>query len=539
MNNNNGGLWGEEFVIPSNETKTKKILDKINKPKEVTVTVEKQLKSKKLSLKERLTLITENVLKILGKHKEDTIVITTKEEFHSYIDKAIENGILAFDTETNNTLDYLNCKLMGPCIYTPGLKQAYIPLNHVDPDTNIRLSNQLNEQDVIYELKRLIAANVKLIMHNGKFDYQVVHCTCGVDLPIYWDTYVAARLLDENEPSAGLKQQYIDKIDSTQQKYDIEHLFENVEYAQVAPHIFALYAATDALMTYELYLWQKAKFENTPDLSKIYSLFLNTEMPLIPVIAKMELRGISLDFEYANRLNEKYQKLIVDCDNRLMAELNKLQPAISKWKLTPEANKKQLKRNGDEGGKSKLEQLSDPISLDSPTQLAILLYDILKVPQVSKTSPRGTGVNELPLIAEKTKLPLCDLILEKRGLAKLLNTFIEKLPGDVNSFDKKIHCSFMSVATDTGRFSSKDPNLQNIPARNKEIRSMFCAEKGGITEVKFDNLIKLDYYDEIETTDGWVKAKNLTPNHILTNNIKILKVEHNAFVEVYTMVMGN
>ncbi len=467
-------LWGEEFNIEDSPTKTKKLLNKVNNPKQVDV--KKLVKSKKLSLQDRLLLIKENVIKVLGHHTADTLVIKTKDELVKYIDKTIENGIIAIDTETNNSLEPLTCKLMGPCIYTPGVNQAYIPLNHVNPDTGVRLDWQLTEQDIAEQFERL--KNTKIIMHNGKFDYQVIKCTCGVTLPIYWDTMIAARMLDENEPSAGLKQQYIDKINPDQEKYSIDHLFENVEYAQVDPDIFALYAATDALMTYQLYMWQKEAFED-PDLQGVYKVFMGTEMPLIIVVAEMELRGIKLDKEYTLRLHDKYTKLIEECKIKITNELNLYKTQIDNWRLTPEANKKPPKKSGDGLGKSKNEQLEDPINVDSPTQLAIFLYDIMKCPQVSQKQPRGTGVDELTSLAEKTKLNICNLILEKRGLLKLMNTFIDKLPNDVK-IDGKIHGSFNQLGTDTGRFSSSNPNYQQLPRDIKTIRCMLGADEGKI-----------------------------------------------------------
>lgn len=133
-------LWGEEFNLPPTPEKVKKISKKISQPKEVKeVSVEKQLKSKKISIEERLAIIKENVLAVLGKHQKDTLVIKTKEEFVDYINKSIENGIISIDTETNNSLDPLTCKIMGLCIYTPGMKQAYIPINHVNYVTGERL----------------------------------------------------------------------------------------------------------------------------------------------------------------------------------------------------------------------------------------------------------------------------------------------------------------------------------------------------------------------------------------------------------------
>jgi hypothetical protein len=245
-------LWGEEFNIPESSSQVKRAVKKVSEPKEPKVvrSVEQTIRSTAVSIEEKLRVITENVLRILGVYKDNTVVIKTKEDLINYIDKALDNGIIAIDTETNNSLDPLTCKLMGPCIYTPGMKNAYIPLNHINPQTKERLEWQLTEEDIAEQFKRL--SDITILMHNGKFDYQVIKCTTGVPLHIDWDTMIGAKILDENE-LAGLKYQYISKIDSSIEKYDIEHLFEKIEYALVDPEIFALYAATDAFMTCKLY----------------------------------------------------------------------------------------------------------------------------------------------------------------------------------------------------------------------------------------------------------------------------------------------
>ena len=215
-------------------------------------------------------------------------------------------------------------------------------------------------------------------------------------------------------------------------------------------------------MTYKLYLWQEERFKD-PDLSGVKNIFDTIEMPLIKVVAKMELTGIDIDLNYAERLSKKYHKLLNDCNLEVQEELSKYEEQILQWRLTPEANfkpkKKKVTKTGEEFDKSKNEQLEDPVNVSSPTQLAILLYDVLKSPQVSTKQPRGTGIDEIKAIFDKTQLPLCKLILKSRNLEKLINTFIDKLPNDRSSKDGKIHCEFLSLGTATGRFSSKNPNL--------------------------------------------------------------------------------
>lgn len=447
-------LWGEEFVVSSPPKQQKKIIDKVSKPKQVTVQKEKVAKSKSLSIREKLAIIREEVLRILGVYKEQTVLIRTYDELKNYIDKAIINHEIAVDTETNNSLEPITCKLMGLCLYTPGLKNAYIPVNHVNIDTGALLPDQLTEAQIKEQLDRLV--NTNIIMHNGKFDYQVLKCTCDTDLAIYWDTLIGSRILDENE-RANLKQQYISKIDPSIEKYSIEKLFEGIEYALVEPELFALYAATDAFMTYKLFKWQEAQF-NIPGNERLFSLFRDVEMPVVKVAADMELAGICIDTEYGKRLSAKYHKKLDDVDARIAVALHEYDNIVAEWRKTPAANYKEQKTNkkGElTWAKSKNEQLSDPISLTSPTQLAIFFYDILDVGVIDKKTPRGTGEE----ILQKIGLPICDLILEKRGLEKIIGTYVDKLPQCIIPKTNRLHAHFNQIGADTGRFSSSDPNL--------------------------------------------------------------------------------
>lgn len=466
-------LWGDEFVVK--KAPPKAIINKANNPKDSKKVVSKAIKSSSVPLEFKLDAIKANVLKILGRFIDNTQVIRTREDLTDYIDSAISNGEIAIDTETNNSLDPITCKLMGPCIYTPGRKNAYIPIHHVNPVTRERLPNQLTEDDIAEEFARLV--DTKIIMHHGKFDYQVIKCTTGLRLSIFWDTMVAVRILDENEKNAKLKEQYRDKIDPTIEKYSIDHLFEDIEYALVDPEIFALYAATDSFMTYKLYKWQEARFNQIGN-ELIKQLFFEVEMPIVEVAAEMELTGVNIDTEYAQRLSEKYHKRAEDVQQQIDECLASFEPQIEAWRQTPEAQfcpEKVNKKTGEvKLGKCKSEQLKSPPMLSSPTQFAILLYDVFKTPVIDKKSPRGTGED----ILLKIDNPLCKLVLKQRGLDKLLSTYIDKLPKCVNSADGRLHAHFNQLGTDTGRFSSSDPNLQNIPSHNKEIRLMFTASPG-------------------------------------------------------------
>ena len=549
------GVELEEFNIELNKPKVESLLSKLNNTDGASAEAAKVLKSKKLTLEEKLEVIRRKVLEVLGKQRKNVIVIKDKETFEDYVSKAIEFGRIAVDTETNNSTDPMTCQLMGLCLYYEGGKQAYIPVNHVNWQTGERLEWQLTEQDCREQLQRIKEAGTFVIMHNGKFDYEVIKCTCDIEIEPDWDTMVGAHTINENE-RMGLKIQYIDKIDPTQAKYDIEHLFI-VPYKYVDPDIFALYAATDSMMTDKLYVYQVAIL-TAPGNEKLYWLFKNIEMPIVKVTADIELIGVCIDQDFGERLKLKYNQLLEEIDQKINQELIDLQPTITAWKRSKKANERtkqfqpkkskmtqeklEAKYNKIDAktglrykeGKALVEQLDDEINLASPTQLAILFYDILKCPTVSKKSPRGTGKDELEAIAERTDLPLCKLILERRGLVKLITTYIDVIPALARHWpDGRIRYRLNPVGTNTGRFSSggefkfldedENPvelasiNSQNIPSRGdgKITRMLFTAKKE-FNEIEVDvDCITIPEISEIETTDGWKYGKDLKIGDVL------------------------
>lgn len=568
-------LWGDEFKLPE-KPKTKKILEKIEKPKrDSNTTTDKVVKSKKISFSDKLSVIKENVYQVLGKQKDNIIVIRNIEDLHDYLCKGLAFGRISIDTETNNSLDPITCKLMGLCLYVKNLKQVYVPVNHVNPDTKERLSDQLTEEDLYKELTWLIEnkGNCKFVFHNGKFDYQVIKCTCHVELPIDWDTFIGARVLNENEP-AGLKQQYISKIDSDQEKYSIEKLFEKLQYELFDPELFALYAATDAMMTDKLYEYQEQQFL-LPENKKLLDLYNSLERPLIKILAEMELTGMEVDQQYAVLLSKKYHNKLDEIDSSINVELEKLKDKITAWRLTPEANLKPkagrtktvngVKYKYNSSGywyeadterqlskeeadaylltvseqKSKNEQLEDPINLGSPNQLAILFYDVLKCPQVSKKSPRGTGEKELEAISEKLKLKLCDLLLERREIVKLITTYIDVIPETAKIWpDGRVRTHFNQYGADTGRLSSGGRiayidkegnqqeiggvNFQNIPSANREIRMLFMSKHKKEDIYDENNEYHVLEWTEVETVSGFKYASRLelTDKLVVDNDLE-------------------
>ena len=575
-------LFGEDFLIDVQENTVKDLVKKLSGKNGEEVSPEKLLKSKKLTLEERLNIITDKVLKTLGKQKDNITVIKDKEAFNDYINRAIASGRIDIDTETNNSTDPVTCKLMGPCFYYPGGKQAYVPINHRDYKTKERLGWQLTESDVAEQLKQIVDSKVDIIMHNGKFDYEVLKCTCGVEVVPKWDTLIAARLIDENtfkDSFVSLKSMYTTYIDPEQEKYSIDELFENIAYADVDPDIFAYYAATDALMTDKVYLWENETFYSKPENKRVKDLFFNIEMPILQVTAEIELRGVYIDQELGARLKQKYNKQLEDLDKEINKILDSIKPIIASWRLTPEANERtkqyvpaktkmtkekieatytNIDSNGNryKVGKSRSDQLPDEVNLSSPSQFAILLYDILECPIVDKKNPRATGEDEIKEIADRLKnktdkdlkatsaFALCNAILERRGLAKLITTYIDVIPDLAKHWpDGRIRYRLNSTGTDTGRFASggnfkfldenENPvvlnsiNSQNLPSHGDGslIRLLFQGSTQNHTvDLSDDNCYKVEIGDEVETASGWVNVKNIKIGDII-NEDKVVDIK--------------
>jgi len=391
----------------------------------------------------------------LGKYAEQYTLLRGEQEVREYFDAIINSGIGAIDTETNS-LNPMSCSIAGVCLYSPGLKPAYIPLNHISYITGVKASNQV-DVDVVKEcLLKCDSSGVKWIMHNGKFDIRVILHQVGCVITCYWDTMLAAKCLNENEPAA-LKELHL-KYCVTQDKEALSYgkLFEGIPFTQIPITTGYLYAAGDGVKTFELYEFQRHHLTRTK-LPGCFYVFRNIEMPLIPAVAKMEDTGITLDMKFASALSTKYTALLVEREVKFYQVLSMYSKEIEAYKVKTPGHK-----------------LSDPVGIGSSVQIAIILYDILGLRSPDKDKPRGTGEEILLAL----NVPLSQAILDYRETAKLLSTYVDKMPLIVDPHTGRIHCSFNQYGAATGRFSSSDPNMQNIPSHNKEIRRMFSAAEG-------------------------------------------------------------
>ena len=408
------------------------------------------------------------VEKHLGKYRDHCALIQDEETLNKYMDKIRETGILSLDTETTG-LNPLLDTIAGVCIYTPGLPEAYIPINHVSYMTGNKIDGQLPADVVRDAFVLLLECTPFIVMFNADFDIRVMKNMLGVkNIYCSWDCYLATRLLNENEPVNKLKplhQKYV--LNGEEDAFTFDELFKGIPFTMVPISTAVLYAAHDPIITYEYYLYQSKYLRldsEREDLRQLAWVFFNIEMPLVKVVADMEDEGVRFDFAYNDKLKEKYHTLLNERVQAFYSVLKRYDNDIQRYR---DLHKLDCK-------------LDDPINIESPQQLAIILYDILGCEQQidKRTKKPSRSTNEETLKAINNDV--AKAVLEYREFSTIVSTFIDKLPTWVNPNDGRIHCNFNQYGADTGRMSSSNPNLQNIPSHITDIRQMFVASEGHV-----------------------------------------------------------
>ncbi len=372
-----------------------------------------------------------------------------------WIDEAMASGVIAFDTETTSA-DPMQTEVVGLSLATRPGRAAYIPINHISGDGDLLgggpVEHQIPEREVFRMLKPLLEdASVLKIAHSMKYEWLVMH-RYGIDLHPLDDTMLISYVLDAGEGSHSMDGlcdrwlghkplAYKDLIGSGK---------SSVTFDKVSIERATEYAAEDADVT--LRLWRLLKPRLVAD--GLMSVYERLERPLIPVLARMEERGISVDRQILSRLS---------------GDLAQSAAAIEEdiYRLAGEK-----------------------INIGSPKQMGDILFGKMGLPGGSKTKTGqwSTSAQLLEdLAAEGHELPR--KIVDWRQLTKLKSTYTDALPGYINPRTKRVHTSYAMAATSTGRLSSSEPNLQNIPVRTSEgrkIRTAFIAEPG-------NKLISADY----------------------------------------------
>ena len=346
----------------------------------------------------------------------------------------------AFDSETDS-LDAMRANLVGLSFSVEPGKACYIPLGHDYPGAPA----QLPLDRVLDALRPLLedAARKKLGQH-GKYDIHVLR-RHGIDLQGYADD----TMLESFVLNAGIARHDMDSLAKRHLGYETIKYEDvagkgakQISFSQVAIDDAARYAAEDADITLRLHRVLQPKLQAEPGLLSVYR---DIEMPLVPVLARVEGNGVLIDG----------------------AELRRQSAELGRRMLALQQQATEL------AGRS--------FNLDSPKQLGALLFDELKLPALVKTPSGQPSTNEeaLEAIADQHELPR--VVLEYRGLAKLRSTYTDKLPEMVNPDTGRVHTSYHQAGAATGRLSSSDPNLQNIPIRSEEgrrIRTAFVAPPG-------------------------------------------------------------
>lgn len=457
------------------QKKALEMLSKKSSKKQVAKVVPKSISGK-------VQLAKEMSKEVFADKLDRLELLDNENKIREYIDCAITNGIIAVDTETNG-LDRIDGKIAGVCLYTPGQKGVYIPVRHESFMTGIELKTNVSKEFMKDQFERMNKLNIKYVLHNAKFDMHILWWMLGIKIIPYWDTQIGSQLLNENEPHKlkVLYKKYVDNADENSKVASFNSLFKGIEFNKVPPDVAYMYASFDPIMTYELYQFQydfidiNGKYCKEKGLERVAEVFRNIEMPLIQVVFEMECTGVKIDTDLADKLKAQYTKHKDAAEEKFNLEIEKLNDKFDKLMIKNPAAYNKLFKDG-----------IRKVSISSPTQLAILFYDVLEFESPDKKSPRGTG----EVILKSFNHPLVDSILEYRSMSKLLSTYIEAIPQHIAKRDNRLHANFNQYGAKTGRFSSSDPNLQNIPSQKTtlsdgtvidaghDIRQMFIAGDG-------------------------------------------------------------
>lgn len=448
-------------------------------------------------LLDRIEQIRQTVETNLGQYKEEYMVITDKEVLHDFISESISNEYIAIDTETTG-LNPLVDIIAGICPYTYGQKSAYIPINHVSYITGEKSTGQLDADFIISEFDRLFKHKVVVDMFNATFDIRVLRHFGLHNAFCTWDASIAARILNENEPVNNLKDlhnKYCLNGEGDAFRYD--DLFRGIEFTKIPYNIGYLYAAHDPIITSELCNFQRKYLRadsDREDIRAMYRVFTEIEMPIVPVVCDMEDVGVKFDFNKNEELKVKYHSLLDEKEKLFIDAYEKYSDELIRFNIKhPDV-------------------LDNPINIKSVPQLQALLFDIIGLvgPIDKKTKQPSRSTDKEALSSKELKdNEVVKAITAYREFSTLVSTFIDKLPDCVHT-DGRIHCKFNQYGADTGRFSSSEPNLQNIPSHNKEIRQMFVASNDEIYVEESNNSFAVDRYSEVMTPGGWVYADTVT-----------------------------
>jgi len=367
-------------------------------------------------------------------------LVLDQAQFEAWLARLDAAELIAFDTETSS-LDPMRAEIVGVSFAVEPGRAAYVPLRHDYAGAPVQL-----DRDAVLAALRPVLENERKdkVGQHLKYDMNVLSCH-GVALRgVRYDSMLESYVWNSSgsrHDMDTLAKKYLG-VDTQRYENLTGRGAKQIAFAQVDVQHAAEYAAEDADVTLRLHrvLWPKLEAE-----AKLRSVFETIEMPLVPVLARMEQTGVLIDMV---KLKQQSQEL-----GRRMLELQQ----------------------------RAFEVAGRHFSLDSPKQLQMLLYEELKLPVAFKTPSGQPSTNEEALEALADQHALPRLVLDYRTLAKLRSTYTDKLSDHVNPRTGRVHTSYHQAVAATGRLSSNDPNLQNIPIRTEEgrrIRQAFVAPAG-------------------------------------------------------------
>lgn len=376
----------------------------------------------------------------------ETVIVDTTEKLDSLVTALNRAPIISFDTETTST-EEMQAEIVGISLATEAGHGWYVPVGHLE-------GRNLPIAQVIAALTEpLTNSHIKKIAHNAKYDYLVLKRHGLVVTPLSFDTMIAQFLVEPGS-RIGLKDMALARLN--EEMTHIEALIgkgkNQISMAQVPVEAAASYAAADAEVCLRLMPQLEAELKR----DRLESLMYDIEMPLVTVLAEMEFIGVRLDLDFFHQFSKELTARLAEIEKEVFAQVGK------------------------------------PFNLNSTQQLSDVLFVQLKLtpPDRGRKTASGHYSTAADVLEEmRGQHPVLDLILEHRELAKLKSTYVEALPAAVDANTGRVHTSYSQTGSVTGRLSSNNPNLQNIPTRTEtgqRVRTGFIAEEGNV-------LLSVDY----------------------------------------------
>ena len=392
--------------------------------------------------------------------------VLKQEDWDSLLQRMQETDHFAIDTETTS-LDYRIAELVGFSVAFDANDAYYIPLAHDYENA----PEQLNREAVLAQIKPILEnENIRKIGHHLKYDAHIFANHGIIIQGWYFDTMLASYVLNAAATRHGMDdvaRVYLSHLTTTFEQIAGKGAKQKT-FNQIELEVAAHYAAEDAHVTYRLYEVLSAKLQPFPELVNILH---NIEMPVARVLTGMEEDGIKLDHAFLDQLSVEFSETMQTLENQAT------------------------------------ELAGEAFNIASPKQVGEVLFDKLGIKGGKKTATGQYSTSESVL--EKIEHPLAEVILEHRGLAKLKNTYTDRLVEQSHDTTHRVHTSYHQALTATGRLSSTDPNLQNIPIRTqigRQIRKAFIAPEGRVLLAADYSQIELRLMAHFSQDDALVHA---------------------------------